>query len=103
MEISTREIQDYLIFDLSEDISYENAKELNDAVFSNIDEATKKIVLNIDKVTYVNSFALGILMKTMQEVEKKGCNFYLMNVNPNVKTLLKVTGVLTKFKIFEEK
>ncbi|PKL40819.1 MAG: hypothetical protein CVV44_04215 [Spirochaetae bacterium HGW-Spirochaetae-1] len=102
MNIKKREIEDYLVFDLLEDITYDNAKELDSFIINNLDKAFTNIVLNIKNVVYVNSFALGVLIKTMQEVEKRGCAFFLMNVNPNVKTLLKVTGVLAKFKIFDK-
>jgi anti-anti-sigma factor len=102
MKINRREIEGHLIFDLLEDITYENAKELGSFVTGNLNPALKNVVLNIKDVLYVNSFALSVLIKTMQDVENEGHQFYLMNVNQRVKTLLKVTGVLPKFKMFKE-
>ncbi len=102
MKVNKRSIEGYLIFDLLEDITYENARKLDAFITANLDPSIPNIVLNIKTVSYVNSFALGVLIKTMQEVEQKGCAFHLMNVHPDVITLLKVTGVLSKFKIFEK-
>ena len=102
MEIKKRQIEGYLVFDLMEDITYENAKELDSYVMENMQDDSKKVVLNIKSVVYVNSFALSVLIKTMQEVEKSGCEFYLMNVNHAVESLLEITGVLSKFRIMKE-
>ncbi len=102
MKVKKREINDYMIFDLEEDISIETAQELEKTINASINDNYKKVVLNIKRVEYINSFALGILIKTMQEVESKNCEFYLMNAGQNVKALLKVTGVMEKFKFFKE-
>jgi anti-anti-sigma factor len=102
MKINRREIEGHLIFDLLEDITYENAKELGSFVTGNLKPGFRNVVLNIKDVLYVNSFALSVLIKTMQDIENEGYQFFLMNVNQRVKTLLKVTGVLSKFRIFRE-
>ncbi len=101
MKIKTREIEGYLIFDLEEDISLDSSKELEHQINLGLGGDFSKMVLNIRKVDYVNSFALGVLIKIMDSVEKSGKEFYLMNVSENVKTLLRVTGVLDKFKFFK--
>lgn len=101
MEIKTREIEGYLIFDLEEDLSMENAGELEREITRGHGAGSKKVVLNIRKVDYINSFALGVLIKIMESVQATGREFFLMNASENAKTLLRVTGVLDKFKFFE--
>ena len=101
MKIKKREIENYIIFDLEEDISIDSARELETEIKKEVSEGQSSVVLNIKRVTYVNSFALGVLIKIMQDVESQGHQFYLMNVNHNVETLLKVTGVLDRFKFFK--
>ncbi len=102
MKLSKRINREFLIIDINEDISMENAHELDEYIQKSINSALNKVVLNIQAVNYVNSFALGVLIKTMQTIEKKGHEFYLMNVTPSVKTLFKVTGLSDKFKIYSE-
>ena len=102
MKISKRSIRDYLVFDLDENISYENSEELYGFIFSSLEPESKKVVLNIEKVTYINSFALGTIIKILQDLEKKDIVFYLMKTSHEVKTLLKVTGILPKFRFFED-
>ncbi|HPI88303.1 MAG TPA: STAS domain-containing protein [Spirochaetota bacterium] len=102
MKISKRSINDYLVFDLNENISYETSEELYGFIFNSLETETKKVVLNIERVTYVNSFALGTMIKILQDLEKKDISFFLMKVPAEVKTLLKVTGILNKFRFFED-
>jgi anti-anti-sigma factor len=99
MKIETKKTGDTMTFDLAEDITYENSEQLFNYIFDSLDKNTKKAILKIDKVNYINSFALGVLIKILQEVEKKGMEFYLMDVPPEVRTLLKITGIISKFRI----
>ena len=101
MNLTKREMGDYIIFDLEEDISYTNAEELDSQIMAGSRRGKEKVVLNIQKVEYVNSFALGVLLKTMQNIQTKGGDFFLMNPSEAVMTLLKVTGVHGKFKFFQ--
>lgn len=103
MKISKRQIQDYLIIDLNEDITYENSEDLYNFIFKSISKSNKKIVMNVGNVAYINSFALGTIIKILQDLDKQGYSFYLMNASQEVKTLLKVTGIIDKFKFFEDK
>ncbi|HDP80555.1 MAG TPA: anti-sigma factor antagonist, partial [Spirochaetes bacterium] len=100
MKIQKREQGKTLFVDLMEDISYENSMELESFILSNLSDGIGEVVLNIEKVAYVNSFALGILIKTMQNIEKKGRPFFLMNANAEIKKLLDITGILSKFKFY---
>ena len=101
MAIKKREIEGHLIFDLEEDLSMDSAAKLEDAVNQAQGAGYSKVVLNIRRVDYINSFALGVLIKIMDSVEKRGIEFFLMNASENAKTLFRVTGVLDKFKFFE--
>jgi anti-anti-sigma factor len=102
MNISKRNIKDYLVFDLNENISYDNSEELYGFIFNNLETKIKKVVLNIEKVTYINSFALGTIIKVHQDLEKKNLEFFLMKPSSEVKILLKVTGIISKFRFFED-
>ncbi len=102
MKLKKREIENYIIFDLGEDISIESAKDLESEIMESAYRDYSKVVLNIKRVDYINSFALGLLIKIMQEIEKNNKEFYLMNAGQNIKTLLRVTGVLERFKFFDE-
>jgi len=103
MEMKKREITGNLIFDLEEDISLEKAEEIHLYIMKNLGRETKKVILNIKVVEYINSFALCVLIKIMQELKDKGMDFYLMNASEAVKKLLKITGVMDKFKFYGEK
>ena len=102
MKIDKRVIKDYQIFDLNEDITYDNSEDMYRYIFNNLDKDTHKVVMNVGHVSYINSFALGTIIKILKELENEGKAFYLMNASSEVKTLLKVTGIMDKFRFFED-
>jgi len=62
MNIQLREKKKSLIFDINEDINRENAEELEAFINKNI-STEKNVVINLEKVTYINSFTLGTFIK----------------------------------------
>ena len=99
MNIIRTTIKDVSVFQVQEDIRAQNPQELYSYVFNHIEDASRDIALDLLKVTYINSFALGILIKLHQDLEAHSHKFFLWNVQPEVYSLLKVTKVLDRFRI----
>jgi anti-anti-sigma factor len=99
MNISTRLRGKHLIFDMRSDITNENAVELKEFILAHLDPKAKAVVLNLKDVSYVNSFALSILISILKELEPKKYRFYLLAPQPSVHSLLKLTQLLSAFKI----
>ncbi|MCX8123183.1 MAG: STAS domain-containing protein [Spirochaetes bacterium] len=99
MKIEQRINYGYVIYDITGDITYENFTEIEDAIKNSLPDNFKNIVLNIERVPYINSSALGWLVKLMKEITIKGYQFFLMNVNQEIMGLLKLTNTLPYFKI----
>jgi anti-anti-sigma factor len=99
MKIEQRVNYGYVIYDVTGDITYDNFKEVEDYVKNTMPDNFNNIVLNIERVPYINSSALGWLVKLMQEITIAGYQFFLMNVNQEIMGLLKLTNTLQYFKI----
>ncbi len=101
MDIQTREKKKSLIFDINEDINRENAEELETFINEHI-LTGKSVVINLEKVTYINSFTLGTFIKMQTDLKEKGTSLYFLHVNPSVKALFKVSGVLQYFSLIDD-
>jgi len=99
MKIEQRVNYGYVIYDVTGDITYDNFKEVEDYIKNNMPDNFNNIVLNIERVPYINSSALGLLVKLMKEITIAGYQFFLMNVNQEIMGLLKLTNTVQYFKI----
>jgi len=99
MKIEQRVNYGYVIYDVTGDITYDNFKEVEDYIKNTIPDNFNNVVLNIERVPYINSSALGWLVKLMKEITIAGYQFFLMNVNQEIMGLLKLTNTLQYFKI----
>ncbi len=99
MKIEQRINYGYIIYDITGDITYDNFTEIEDAIKDTLPDNFINVVLNIERVPYINSSALGWLVKLMKEITALGYQFFLMNVNQEIMGLLKLTNTLQYFKI----
>jgi len=100
MKIEQRINYGYIIYDITGDITDENFAEIEDEIKNTLPENFSNVILNIERVPYINSSALGWLVKLMREVTLKGYQLFLMmNVNHEVMGLLKLTNTLPFFTI----
>lgn len=99
MKIEQRVNYGYVIYDVTGDITYDNFKEVEDYIKNTSLDNFNNIVLNIERVPYINSSALGWLVELMKEITIAGYQFFLMNVNQEIMGLLKLTNTLQYFKI----
>lgn len=102
MDINLRDMKQSLIFDINEDINRENAEEMEAFIKSNL-SGKKNIVVNLANVTYINSFTLGTFIKLQNELKEKKISLYFLHVNPSIKALFKVSGVLQYFTLLDDK
>jgi anti-sigma B factor antagonist len=61
----------------------------------------KNVVLDLGRVTYIDSSGLGVLAGLFASGKKAGGGVKLANLNPQMKDLLQITKLLTVFEIFE--
>ncbi len=78
--------------------SIELKRELNEI----IDNGTKKIIINLDKVTYIDSSGLGVLVAILKRIRKEKGNLKLLKLTQNVKKIFEITRLTKFFEIFED-
>jgi anti-sigma B factor antagonist len=63
---------------------------------------TRRLVLDLGELTYMDSFGLGTLVGLYASARSNGCELKLVKLGPRVKELLRITKLITVFEPFGE-
>jgi anti-sigma B factor antagonist len=100
MQTATRYIGDIAVLDISGRITLgEGNVVLREIVRELADKGTKKIVLNLGEVQYIDSSGVGELVKTHTSIRNQGGRLRLVNLNKRVNDLLQMTRLSAVFDI----
>ena len=98
MDITTRTVGNCVILDCSGKftlgLGIMNAR---DAVCEAIKGSPKRIVLNLERVEYLDSSGIGELVSCLTHVQKQGGQLVLLNLPRNVRELLMITKLISVF------
>ena len=99
-QVATRAVADVSIVDVSGRITIgEGSVLLRDAVRQLLDQGSRKILLDLHDVGYVDSSGMGELMRTYTSVRGQGGQMKLVNPSKRVSDLLRVTHLSAVFEI----
>ncbi len=102
MQIEERNIGDVKVLDLKGKITLGEGDELlKDKVNSLVNQGSKKIVLNLAEVPYIDSAGLGEIVRTYTTVSRQGGSLKLLNLTKRITDLLAITKLLTVFETFD--
>ena len=101
LKMNVREVDGVTVLMCSGRIVFgEEGSELRDKVKSLLAE-TKKLVLNLGGVSYIDSGGLGILVSLYTSARAAGADIKLANLTQRVGDLLQITKLLTVFDVHE--
>lgn len=102
LTITTRTIDDVTILDLEGKIRLgEGNKHLHEEVRALVAGGCKKAIVNLEKVSNIDSSGLGELIAGFTTLEKNGGEMKLLNLTKRVEELMMLTKLLTVFDVFE--
>lgn len=102
MEIAERKVSDVTILDLNGKMTLGEGDELLKQTINNLLAAgTKKIVLNLGGVPYIDSAGLGEVVRTHTTVSRQGGSLKLLNLTKRIEDLLSITKLLTVFDTYD--
>jgi len=100
MQNTTRQVGDVTVLDISGRITLgEGNVMLREIVRELVDQGSRKIVLNLREVQYVDSSGLGELVKTHTTVRNRSGQLRLANLNKRIHDLLQMTRLAAVFDI----
>lgn len=102
MKINQRETYGAVVLDLDGKLTGGPDAETFRNIFKNlINEGKKNIIVNLEKVSWINSTGLGILISGYTSVRKGGGDLILTNVGDRIESILYVTKLNLLFNTFD--
>jgi anti-sigma B factor antagonist len=104
MQLEQRMAGNVAIISINGDITLNKGGDvlLKDKVQSLIQQGTKNIVIDLSRVSYVDSAGLGQLVQAYATTKNKGGALKLVNVTKKLRDLLVVTKLLTVFDTYDD-
>jgi len=100
MKTSTRQVEDVVIVDVSGRITVgEGNVVLRELIRNLMETGTRKILLNLREVAYIDSSGLGELVKIYTSLRNQGGQLKLVNISKRVHDLLLMTRLYLVFDI----
>jgi anti-sigma B factor antagonist len=101
LKLTVRTVDDIVVVDCSGRIVFgEESADLRDTVKMVITQS-KRIVLNLSGVNYIDSGGLGTLVALYTTARNNGGSIKLANLTPRVGDLLQVTKLVTIFDVYD--
>jgi len=75
------------------------AGEINDQIHAQIDRGSKKLIIDLREVEWMNSSGLGILIGAITTLKNNGGDLSLVHVSDRILNLLKITKLKEVFTI----
>jgi anti-sigma B factor antagonist len=102
MEIQKRIEGDVAILSLEGRLDLTSASILKDASKEVLSQFSKKMIINLDHVDFINSSGLGALVSILKEVRNAQGSMRLSNLAPYVKEIFDITQLTNIFDIFPD-
>jgi anti-sigma B factor antagonist len=102
MDIQRRLEGDVAILSLEGRLDLTSASSLKEASKEVLNSSSKKVILNMDKVDFINSSGLGALVSILKEVRNSQGSMRLTNLAPYVKEIFDITQLTNIFEIFPD-
>lgn len=102
LNITERLSNDLVILDLDGKIKLgEGCTELHKALRLLIEKGEKRVLLNLENVTYIDSSGLGELVSGYAAFKRNEGELKLLHLSPSVHQLMTLTKLLTVFDVYE--
>ncbi|MDH5717244.1 MAG: STAS domain-containing protein [Spirochaetia bacterium] len=101
MKVEQREKNGVIILDIQGEIDLYNAPEIKEVMQRCIDAKQFKIVVNLEKVSYIDSSGIGALISGFSTLKKYEGGLKLVNVYASVKKVFELTKLTSFFEIYE--
>ena len=101
MEISQREKDGITILDIQGEIDLYNAPEIKDIIQKLIEAQKYNVIINLEKVSYIDSSGIGALISSLSNLKKYQGGLKIINVYVSVKKVFELTKLTSFFEIYE--
>ena len=102
VQISSRELDKTVIFDVSGDIDLANSPSVRKALLREVREKrTPRVVMNLSKVRYIDSSGVASLVEGLKASQDVGSRFILFGLSTSAREVLQLSRLLKIFEIYD--
>ncbi|MBM9502800.1 STAS domain-containing protein [Leptospira sp. 201903070] len=98
MEINHRKSGETNIVSLSGSLDIYTSIDLKTFFETNVNKENKNVVVNLEKLNYIDSSGIGMLIKQLNYVQDLNGSFFIANMKPAIEKVFKVAGLTSYFK-----
>ena len=102
MEIAVRREPSLVIVDLAGEIDVSSVPRIRDSLRDLTRTVSPQILVNLSRVTYIDSSGLGILMAARKDTLQGGGRFVLCGMSTDVRTVFDLTRLDKFFEIYDD-
>ncbi len=99
MELKIRKTGDNYIIDLDGEMDLYNSYKLKDLVTKMVEKDVRRIIINLDLVTYIDSSGVGALIYVCSIIKKMNLQLAMSNIHGSVKKVIDLTKLTDYFPI----
>ncbi len=95
MNIKYEDEDKLVVFEITEEIDHHTTEKIRRKMDNEIERyMPKKVIFNFDKVTFMDSAGIGMLIGRYKTIKMLGGTAELINVNPSIKKIFEMCGLL---------
>lgn len=103
MKVNYNALDKLLIMQITEEIDHHISERIRDRADFEIQKyMPKKIILDFERVNFMDSSGIGMLIGRYKTATMFGSTINMINVKPNIKKVFEMAGVLKLIPIIEE-
>lgn len=103
LQIKEREVQGISVVDLEGKVTIGSGDtQIRQHILGMLDQGKDKIILNLEKLKYMDSSGVGELVSIFTTVSNKGGQLKLTNLSSKIFDLLQITQLLQVFDVHED-
>jgi len=91
VNVNRKEVDGVAVFELDGGLGYDNFKEFNREMEALMASVPEKVVFDLERLTYLSSWGIGILVTVASRIRKRGGRVKFANLHTEVAEVLKIT------------
>jgi len=98
--LRTEQIEDIFIIDIEGEVDTYTSSKIKQDILKIVDQSAK-IIISMEKVKFIDSTGLGILIGILKKVKEKEGEMIIVSPNSYINQIFEITGLFKVFKIVE--
>ena len=99
MKINQKAKNNVEVFELSGELDFHTSPELRDRLLKVLEKPMARILVNLKKITYIDSSGLATFVETFQKIQRGGGKLVLAELAPNVRSVFEIAKLERVFAL----